>query len=87
MASCFEPVQHYNAVIMCCFCQTVTDTLLELALQHDVEGTVQGARDILDLPDLTYTAEQVVDEDWVEQIKASYVPVQVSYLSSWECTA
>lgn len=51
-----------------------------LAVQHDVEESVSAARDILDLPDLTYSSESVVDQQWMEQIKASYVPVQVSEL-------
>eukprot|EP00775_Hariotina_reticulata_P008826 gene8826-9005_t len=29
-------------------------------------------------PSLSYTQEQVVDQEWVAQIKASYVPVQVA---------
>lgn len=47
-------------------------------LQHDVDGTLATVQDILDLPTLNYTLEQIVDQEWVEQIKASYVPVQVA---------
>jgi ribosomal protein L11 methylase PrmA len=46
-------------------------------LQHDVDATVSAVQDILELPELSFTLEEVVDEEWVEQIKASYVPVQV----------
>jgi hypothetical protein len=49
------------------------------ALQHDVDATVAAVRDILDLPRLSFTLEEVVDEEWVEQIKSSYVPVQVRF--------
>jgi hypothetical protein len=38
---------------------------------------VSAVQDILGLPELSFTLEEVVDEEWVEQIKASYVPVQV----------
>jgi hypothetical protein len=48
-----------------------------IALQHDVDATVSSVQDILDLPDLSFALDEVVDEEWVEQIKASYVPVQV----------
>jgi ribosomal protein L11 methylase PrmA len=50
-----------------------------LCLQHDVDATVSAVQDILDLPGLSFTLEEVVDQEWVEQIKASYVPVQVSH--------
>jgi ribosomal protein L11 methylase PrmA len=47
-------------------------------MQHDVGTTVANAKDILELGSLSYSLEQVVDQEWVAQIKASYVPVQVS---------
>jgi hypothetical protein len=48
-------------------------------MQHDVGATLSIARDILGLhpDDLACTLDTVSDETWVDQIKASYVPVQV----------
>lgn len=47
---------------------------------------VQVAREILDLPDLTYEVQPVANEEWVEQIKASYVPLKVAgQVSSADC--
>lgn len=52
--------------------------LVHFAVEHDVEDTLQNVKEACDLPDLQHSVELVVDQEWVSQIKASYVPVQVA---------
>ncbi|KAF8064663.1 prmA [Scenedesmus sp. PABB004] len=53
------------------------EVLAHFALEEDVHAVVATARDILGLAALPFDVEAVVDQEWVAQIKASYVPVQV----------
>jgi ribosomal protein L11 methyltransferase len=48
-------------------------------LQHDIDGTLALAQDALemDLGSDSYTLDPVVNTEWVEQIKASYVPLRI----------
>uniref|UniRef100_A0A383VKK8 ETFB lysine methyltransferase n=1 Tax=Tetradesmus obliquus TaxID=3088 RepID=A0A383VKK8_TETOB len=52
--------------------------LAHFPLEHNVDETVAAVQDILELPGLSFELEEVVDQEWVEQIKASYVPVQIA---------
>lgn len=63
----------FTSLTACIFAVGVVFALL----QHNVDETVAAVQDILELPGLSFELEEVVDQEWVEQIKASYVPVQV----------
>lgn len=54
------------------------DVVAHFALEHDVEETMAICSDIVEQPDLAYVKEPVANEAWVEQIKASYIPLKIS---------
>ncbi|KXZ41329.1 hypothetical protein GPECTOR_547g556 [Gonium pectorale] len=58
------------------------DLMAHFPLEADVEGTLLLAAEAAGLPadlsQLSFGVEPVANESWVEQIKASYVPLQLS---------
>ncbi len=84
LQACYKPAK------LCSFCSTQTgnnhtclpltciELLCTLPLQHDVAATMDIASDVLEQPSLAFTTELVPNAEWVEQIKASYVPLRIS---------
>ncbi|PNH00652.1 Ribosomal protein L11 methyltransferase, partial [Tetrabaena socialis] len=57
------------------------DLVAHFALEADVAGTLALAADALELPaeaPLVWEVKPVANEEWVEQIMASYVPLQLA---------
>jgi hypothetical protein len=82
---------------VCCCAQPSTGAILPAACQntptlvvHNAAQSMQAdlqtsplhcARPLL----LPCSVQEVVDQEWVSQIKASYVPVQVGVAGCWVC--
>lgn len=54
------------------------DVVAFFALEDDAAEAVRCAADAVELPDARFELEEIANEGWVEQIKASYVPLRIA---------